>query len=169
VKGNGNSKNGFMLMELLVAMAATLLLLSALTGVLAASLKAWRADSRKVEVQQTARSASDALVRDMRYAESITIDSDGHGITVKQRNAPGMAESIHLYCNNAGVLYRRNITAGGRPQPVTGGNSVKVSAGFTQNNKRTFTVAIEAEDAFTDTLPRQRMTLSAKIINMNIP
>lgn len=164
-----NNQNGFTLIELLIAMTAIVLLLAALSGVLSTSLRAWQIDSRKIEAQQTARSAIDAITRDVRYAKKIEVDSNGQGIMVTQSNSAGTLNSIHLYCTAAGVLYRRNVTTEIIPQPVTGGDSVKVAIVFTQDNKRTLTVDLDAVDTFTDNLPRQTMTFSTKVISMNIP
>lgn len=169
------NQNGFTLVELVIAMALTVILLSAVVSLLATSLKAWQTDSRKVEIQQTARIGLDAISRELKYAQSITLDADKHGVTVEKKKTTGDTQSIHIYSDAAGVLRRENVTDGGGAQPLTGGNNVKITATFAMDSyngktdKRTVSVTLDAIDTFTDKLPRQKTTILTKIVSLNVP
>lgn len=90
------NQNGFTLVELVIAMALTVILLSAVVSLLATSLKAWQTDSRKVEIQQTARIGLDAISRELKYAQSITLDADKHGVTIEKKKN-NRRHAIHSY------------------------------------------------------------------------
>lgn len=66
------NQSGFSLVELLVAMGLLVILLAGVFGILSVSVSSWMQGSSKTEVQQVARQAMDAMVREIQYASSIT-------------------------------------------------------------------------------------------------
>lgn len=120
------SERGTTLIELIVAMLLTVTVLAAISGILSSSLQAWIAGRSRTELQQTARIAIDMMVREMRYAQTLKLNSN-LSLTVKIPRNGGMTDTITYYQDSNGVL-RSN--QGGGDQPVTGGNNVKVAVNF---------------------------------------
>jgi type II secretory pathway pseudopilin PulG len=108
-----NHAKGFIYVELIIGMALTVLLMGAAFDLFAVSLAAWKAGSVKVEVQETARVALDAMVREIRYdALQIANPADNResnvlAIQVEAEDNPARRNTITFYRDAANVLYRR--------------------------------------------------------------
>ena len=119
--------DGFTYVELLTGMVLTVLLLTAIFGLLAVSLGSWQTGSRKVEVEQTARIGLDAIVRELRY-EAAEILSAGDN-SLQFRNQTG--ETVEFFQH--GNTLSRRLVIGSVPQksqPVAGSGDIIVTPSF---------------------------------------
>lgn len=112
-------QDGFTLVELMVGITIMGILMAALFGLLIQSLKSWNANSHLTEVQQTARFAVDAIVKDAQYAKQIVITNENDITLIKLEGTT--LHTLHYYLDtNDNIL--RCQTDKGVGQPVTGGN-----------------------------------------------
>lgn len=164
-------QSGITLVELIIGMALTVLLITAVVSLLSTSLQAWQTGSRKTEVQQTARFALDSVARELRYATGVVIDENKHGVTFKKNDTAASEDTIYISCSSNGVLRRENKSEGGGAQPITGENNVKVAVAFEldASDNRTVRILLTATDTYTDKLPRQSITLKTSVISLNVP
>lgn len=79
------NRKGFTLVELIIGMGLTMLLTSILVIGLANSLTVWQAGKNRSEIEQTARYVLDTMAREIRYANTININSKS-SITLTQIN-----------------------------------------------------------------------------------
>lgn len=106
----GNS--GFTLIELLIGMLLVVILMSAVFGLLSVSLTSSRIGTAKVEAQETARTAIDAMVREIRMeALDITIPatdttSNTLSIRVADKVDTTRQNTVTFYLAS-NVLYRK--------------------------------------------------------------
>ncbi|MGI6091437.1 MAG: hypothetical protein GX348_04630 [Veillonellaceae bacterium] len=166
-----SNQSGITLVELVIGMALTVLLMTAVVSLLSTSLQAWQTGSRKTEVQQTARFALDSVARELRYASNVVVDENKSGITFKKNDTVSNEDTIYIYCSSNGVLRRVNKSEGGGAQPITGENNVKVAATFELDttDNRTVSINLTAIDSYTDKLPRQSITLKTTVVSLNVP
>lgn len=119
-----NNQAGFTLAELLIFMLLTGILLSGIVTLLSTSVITTKRGNSLVEVQQTARAATDAIARELRYAQAGTIViGNGSGEVTDNKSitfVTDQAGAVRYYQDGNGVL-RRNSGGGG--QPVTGQNT----------------------------------------------
>ena len=69
------AQNGFTLLELLIGMTLTILLLSGMLSLFKANLTIYVAEKSRTSIQQTVRLAVDKVMREIRYAQNISIHS----------------------------------------------------------------------------------------------
>jgi len=68
-------QQGLTLIELVIAMTITLILLSGLSSVLSVSLTTWRLEKSRMAMVQTARMAVDRVMREVCYAQQLTVSN----------------------------------------------------------------------------------------------
>ncbi|VBB06874.1 Hypothetical protein LUCI_2111 [Lucifera butyrica] len=76
------TQSGIMLVELLVGLLIGTLLLSAAVSILSTSVTVWQTGISRADLQETARIAVDTIIRDLRYATSVTLNSATGTITI---------------------------------------------------------------------------------------
>lgn len=107
---DGNA--GFTLVELVIGMTIAIILMSAVFGLLSVSLTSSRVGTAKVEAQETARTAIDAIVREIRTdALDITLPatdsaSNTLSILVADKVDTAQRNTITFY-TVSNVLYRK--------------------------------------------------------------
>lgn len=155
-------EHGATLVELIVVMLITASLLAAITGVLFSSLQAWTIGRSRTELQQTARIAVDMMVRELRYAQAVNLNSN-RSLTLILPRRDGATDVITYYQDDNGILRRNH---GGGDQPVTGGNRVKVAVDFSWADAswRTITIVLTT----TDDQTKQNYQLQTAVLSLNV-
>ncbi|MCX7780943.1 MAG: hypothetical protein N2491_08505 [Negativicutes bacterium] len=157
---------GFTYIELLISMTIALLLFAGVFGLLSTSLLSWRTGSSRIEAQQTARAALEAMTREIRYDARDIITANGNSSTLRYHNSIG--ETIEFY-REGNVLYRRVTSVSGlvnSPNPITEGTvsflnfTVADSADFTHK-------VIRIRLMVTVPNPQQSFELSTMIVALN--
>jgi prepilin-type N-terminal cleavage/methylation domain-containing protein len=159
-------QRGFTLVELMISMSITLILLTALASLLSNTLLAYQINSRRTEVQQTARIAADTIVREFKFATGVTSVSD----TSISFTAPyaGTAQNITISLGaDDGILY---IKRGSEVrQPITGRNNVIIlhrSPVFSRpGDSRVLYIQITAQYAGDDSSTE---TITTSVAGMNL-
>ena len=121
-------QDGSTLIELMIGLTLTVLLLSAVFTLLSTSLLSWSQGSSKMEVQQTARFAVDSIVRDLKFASSITINSSTMLtlVTSQYTSTKTIVYTLDATTVNQ-KLRREDRTGGSGAQPVTGDTFMNAS------------------------------------------
>lgn len=115
---------GATLLELLIWLMLTMLLITAVIQLLATSIANWRMINSQTALQQTVRFAVDSMVRDIQFAQRISLDND-RKITVTTGKYGKNGQQI-TYTYDTRVMphvLRRDKNDGSGAQPMTGGNS----------------------------------------------
>ncbi|HWR43648.1 PilW family protein [Sporomusa sp.] len=84
---NIKGQSGFTLIELMIGLGLTVLLMSAIFGLLFTSLRSWQQGKSHVEIHQTVRIAVDTIARQVRYAYTV---SSPDGKTLRIKSAAGI-------------------------------------------------------------------------------
>lgn len=106
------NQSGFTLIELLLGLALTSILLAALLNLFFTSLSAWLSGRDRLEAQQTARIAMDAMAREIRTdALRIAVPagdgtSETLAIIVENKDVPGKLDTI-VFQRTTNTLYRK--------------------------------------------------------------
>jgi len=74
MKKHLTAEQGFTLIELMIYMTLTVILLSGMLSVFSVSLKIWTVEKSRTSLQQTARMATDQVIREIRYAQGIRLN-----------------------------------------------------------------------------------------------
>jgi len=69
------AEHGFTLIELMIGMTLTTILLSGLLSFLSTHLTIWKVEKHRTSMQQTARIAVDKVMRELRYAQDISLNN----------------------------------------------------------------------------------------------
>lgn len=127
-KADQSKQSGFTLVELLVGMSLTVMLMTGLFSLLAASLGSWQQGRSRSEVQQHARFAVDSMVRDIHFANTINLNSNIQ-LTIATSKYVSSGEDIIIYALNTVDNQLTRKVNNGSPQPVTGdtANAVTVA------------------------------------------
>lgn len=157
------SDNGFMLLELLIGMAITVMLVTVVAGLLTVSVTSSCVGSAKIEAQETARVAIDAIAREIRTkALAITSSTaDTISIQVPDTQVSSRINTITFHRAN-NTLYRRQVKWDGSTQnfPITE-NTVTALA-FEVNPLRTIKIALTVKVA------NESFSLFTTVVGMNI-
>lgn len=78
-------QQGFTLLELVIGITLTLLLLSGLASLFSTSVIIWNTEKSRIDLQQTARIAVDAVMREIRYAQDIRMNHS-QSLTITKPN-----------------------------------------------------------------------------------
>lgn len=113
------NQKGFTLIEVVIGLAISVMLLSAMAGLLTSSLAQWYDSQSRMLVTQTARFATDSMVRELRYAKTVTIENDGSLLYTVLPDG----KQYRLSLSPTHVLYRKDVSDSGYPQPVAGGDN----------------------------------------------
>ena len=171
------SEAGFTLIELIVGLSLTALLMAGIFGLLSVSLKSRSSGDRSTELQQTARYATDLMVREIQFAKKIVeVEESSVKFVTDQFTANKTITYTLVQSGGVGKLRRDD----GQSQPVTGdGEPINVSVSSLKFSKlRTdissgeiLTVGIEITVAdIAAANPRQSAyTLRTAVTGMNIP
>ncbi|WP_425060709.1 hypothetical protein SCACP_14520 [Sporomusa carbonis] len=109
-------QRGFTLVELMVGMTLTVLLMTAVFGLLFTSLRSWQNGKSHAEIQQAARIATDTIARNVRYAYTV---SSSDGKTLRLTTDPAGANTVVFGVDP--TTKALCITQGnGTPQPLAG-------------------------------------------------
>jgi len=158
-----NQQSGFTLVELLIGIAVTSLLMTAMLSFLFVSLKAWNFGSTQSMLQQSARISLDTMIRELRYAKAIQSPS-GNGTVEK---------ITFLNFRNEVITYSCGTTAGANPQtlyrrvnstdnPLT--ENIVTTVLFTVARPRTVSIMI----TLTDPNSGQTETLQTAVTCLNV-
>lgn len=166
-------QHGFTLTELVIGIALSVVLLSAMVPLLTTNIGAWIAGSSRSEVQQTARYAVDSMVRELRYSRNFQIETtflNGQSITFVNLDTNNLNR---YYLSNVNhLIYRQAITTGGYPQPLTGLN-IRNSTNVVINpeNQPLFEVpdqnTVLINLTATDTVTGQSVTIRTAVYSMS--
>jgi len=77
------AQHGLTLIELVIGMALILCLLSGIVGLFSGSLKVWVFGKQQNHLNQTARIAMDSIVKEIRYAQQITLRNTSSLVVTK--------------------------------------------------------------------------------------
>ena len=80
------NKNGMTLVELVIGMVITTLLMAVIINNLSTSIIAWQAGKNRSEIETTARLAIDIIIREIRYANNLQLNSKS-SITITKKNS----------------------------------------------------------------------------------
>lgn len=159
-------QEGFTLIELVIGLALTVILLTALFTLLSTSLKAWSIGSSKTEVQHTARYCIDVLTRDLQFATQITKTSDTTLELLTDKYQSKYPKIVYTYekAGNIGILYR---TMDKNKQPLSGGDNSAISIDELSvlpqgNPTKTVLIKVVAKDISTN----QKFTIETAISSM---
>lgn len=150
---NKSQHEGFILTEVLIGLALTALLLQALVPLLSTSFVSWRLSTARMEMHQTARMATEAMTRELRFASSVSwplpeqpstivrfkkVDPSGHiqSLIFQQGSPSGI---------NPHTLYR--INSPGEPTPLT--QNVVSELNFQFQPPRLIRISLTVTDAQT--------------------
>jgi len=70
-----SAERGFTLIELIIGMTLMIILLSGLLSVFSTHLAIWTVEKNRTSTQQTARIAVDKVIREIRYAQNISLSN----------------------------------------------------------------------------------------------
>ena len=164
-------QSGFSLAELLVAMGLLVILLAGVFGVLSVSVSSWLQGSSKTEVQQVARQAMDAMVREIQYASSIT-RNNAASLTITTVQA-GTSKTINYFLDTTAsphIIYRND---GSGARPLTGGSTISVNISaltFTlfpaSGTPRAVEIKLTAQDMAN---PANTVQIETAVTAINIP
>ena len=163
------NQSGFTLIELILGLALTSILLAALLNLFFVSLSAWLSGRDKMEAQQTARIAMDAMTREIRSdALSIAVPA-GNGpseilaIIVANKDVPGKLDTI-VFQRTANTLYRKLNRWDGVQQsfPITEATVTELTFRVTQPRLVEISLGITLNQA-------QPFSLKSAIAGLNIP
>ncbi|MPM29713.1 hypothetical protein SDC9_76253 [bioreactor metagenome] len=168
LKRNKHNQNGFTLIELVIAMALTVLLLTGLFTLLSTSLKAWSIGLSKTDIQYTARFSTDMLTRDLQFATQIIVKNPKS--LDLYTNKYSITNQKITYSLDNGILYK-DVNDGSPRQPLTGGNNspVRCDLSFedlTPAGYATKTVGITL--TATDTATKKNFTIETAVSSMLI-
>ncbi len=118
-------RNGFSLIEILIGLMLTALLLQSLPPLLSTTFLSWQHSVARTVTHQTARTAMEAMTRELRLASGIVKPAAGQSITAAEvtiTNETGQVSRLIFQLGttlgaNPRTLYR--ISADGRPTPIT--------------------------------------------------
>ncbi|MBP2635082.1 MAG: hypothetical protein H6Q72_989 [Firmicutes bacterium] len=79
-------KKGMTFIELVMGMVITTLLMAAIISNLSTSIITWQAGKNRSELESTARLAIDSIVREIRYASNLQLNSKS-SITITKKNS----------------------------------------------------------------------------------
>lgn len=85
IKNIVKNEIGMTLIELVIGMAVTTLLMAAMVSNLLTAFHAWQAGKTRSEVEQSARYAAESIIREIRYANKIHLNSKS-SITITKNN-----------------------------------------------------------------------------------
>ena len=182
-------RNGFTLIETMVAMFMLSITMAAFYSVYRMQTRSLKGQENRLEAQQTARSALDFMVRELRNARyNPQNEDDGNGCGDGAAGRPGIvtatATTIHFSydangdqdCADVGENVKYSFagnditrTADGNDEPLTDGN-VKENDGltlayFTQDDTPLTTFPLSAADR--DSIQRVSITVKIESNNMD--
>lgn len=155
------SQKGFSLVELLVGMVITMLVFSAVAGLMGASVQNWVVGTTHADLQQSARLSVFQITRDLRYAWDISV-TGGNIVTYKLLDADGNQVNEEFSYSTATNALR--FTANGVTNPV---HDTKYTAAMVLSKEDSRTVIID----FTLTEPgsNQSVRIQTRVVCMNVP
>jgi type II secretory pathway pseudopilin PulG len=144
---------GFILTEVLIGLALTALLLQALVPLLSTSFASWRLSTARMEMHQTARMATEAMTRELRFASSVSWplpEQPDKVIRFKKVDPSGQIQSLIFQQGspsgiNSRTLYR--INSPGEPTPLT--QDVVSELNFKFQPPRLIRISLTVKDAQT--------------------
>lgn len=117
------SQNGFTLVEVVVSMILMMIVFACLASLFAQSVLIWTIEKNEISIEQTARIAVDTMVREIRYAQDMSLTNTGSltitkpsGETKTFQLGGGLhANTLYMIINKQGA-----IPAGGTAtNPIT--------------------------------------------------
>lgn len=149
------SERGFTLIELIIYMTVTVILLSGMLSLFSAALTIWTVEKSRTSMQQTARIAVDKVMRELRYAKELSLNS-AHSLRITKLS--GETDTFQLGGGlHESTLYMiidktRAIPAGGMStNPIT--ENVVTNLRFTPypdtNNIQAIGISLEVTDQST--------------------
>jgi type II secretory pathway pseudopilin PulG len=128
-------KTGFTVIEVLLSLALTGMLMTAVAVALHASLTSYHENDKIATATQTARSVLNRMMRDVRTAEAVNCDGYGAMSIIPPENGDGL-EMIQYESVYDGKLYYRRTVNGNTTQYVLIGDSDEVTvSNFTAYNE----------------------------------
>jgi prepilin-type N-terminal cleavage/methylation domain-containing protein len=120
-----SARGGFTLVEVLIGLMLTALLLQALFPMLVTSFLSWQTSVSRMVTHQTARTAMEAMIRELRFASSIAVPLPGQrssGIRFTKIDSAGNPQTLIFQQGsssgmNTRTLYR--INPPGEATPLT--------------------------------------------------
>lgn len=151
-----NNQSGFTLVEIMIGLMLTLVLMSAVFGLLSSSVMSWTQGAAHNDLEQSARIAVDSMVRELRYARAVTSVTSG-SIAFVNSGGDNVAFRLGTSTNrNMNTLHRLN-------NPMTENNVSSLT--FEQIGSRTVKISLTMHDAPTG----QTKTLRTAVTCMNVP
>lgn len=145
--GRRFKQGGFTYVELIVGLALTVVVLTAVSSLLSGLLFSARIGTGHIELQQATRVAVDTMVRELRYAKQIIYpDAATTGVVdhITFINADGETVTFSLGTTAGANLHTLYRTRGGVDNPVSENNVSLLE--FTVERPRLITVRIQATD-----------------------
>lgn len=146
------AQHGITLIELMIGMTLSIILLSGLLSVLSTNLTIWTAEKSRTSMQQIARIAVDKVMREIRYAQDISLNNTQSLRITKlsgEINTFQLGGGLHSNTLYMIIDKTRAIPAGGlSTNPIT--ENVVTNLLFTlysqSNNRQAITMTLEVTD-----------------------
>ncbi len=116
------SQAGFTLVELVVAMALMVMLLTGFAGLLSTSVTSWVQGSNRTEVQQVARHAVDMMVREIQYSQRANLVFNSATRLTLQTSQYGAIRTITYFLDTTASPFVLRRLDGGDTRAMTGAN-----------------------------------------------
>ncbi len=107
-------KKGFTLTELLISIAVSFIVITAIVNFLIIGSQSYQKINQKIDLQRNARLVSDRLIREVKRAYSIDPSSDGNNLifnyyiyTLQSNIVSSSLSTIRYYVNTSGILKRQ--------------------------------------------------------------
>ena len=121
------SRAGFTLVELLIGLMLTIILLQALFPLLITSFSSWRISVSRMVAHQTARTALEAMTRELHFASSVVLPLPGEGAAKIRFTRPDYAGKAQT------IIFQRGTSSGGNEQTLYRINTSGEPVPLTQN------------------------------------
>ncbi len=131
------AQHGLTLIELVIGMVLILCLLSGIVGLFSGSLKVWVFGKQQSHINQTARIAMDSIVKEIRYAQQITLKNTSSLVVAKVNGDIRMlqlGEGLHSKTLYVIIDKTKSIPPGGiSSNPIT--ENLVTNLQFAQHGK----------------------------------
>jgi prepilin-type N-terminal cleavage/methylation domain-containing protein len=120
-------QSGFSFVEVLIAVALTAILLTAIAASIEALMKSYKENESLTQATQAARYSLGRIMRDVRTAEDLQV-TGGRLIIIPPDDGSGI-QQVEYSLNNGALLYIRTVAGATASYPLVGGDSdIQVTA-----------------------------------------
>lgn len=156
-----SNQKGISLTEIIVGMSLVSILMAAALTMLGSSVKVFQSGKSMTEVQQAARLAVDAIVREVRYASNVRLDND----RLFLNEAPEAIDKQVIFGYNSATKTLVVKRGSGPPLPFAGDgvNDQEGTIIITENPGGAALFAVQPSDSNTKQVVKITVTVKDKI------